>query len=149
MLHHAFLVVAAMTTGPAGDPAVKPLVSDFATGHEQVILSCSSPQDPALHATLGPIPEGRPETSGGAIELVEVAGRVMVRRQVVVDGQRVSQRLSTRHLAGGHGEPFYHLEFMSKDGGPAHLFFTVNADQSGWLMWSTAENTVETNCLAG
>ena len=147
MLHQALLVAAALTATPTGDAGDPPLAGDFAAEH--VILSCSSPLDSALIAPLGPVSGEQSDVTRGDIELVEAGDQVMIRRRMVVDGQRVARTLNTRHVAGGQGEPFYHMELKSENGGPAHLFFTINADRSGQLMWSTSDSTVETSCLSG
>jgi len=146
VLLDTLLIVAA-----ASSPFTTPPPSAIAAGRiesTQVILSCETPRELRHEATLGGIAVGEnlpsPSTS---LELYKRDGKVGVRQRTEEGPNAGVRTLAANYLSGDEGG-YYHLEYTRNEH-KAHLFFTLNADQSGQLMWSTARATIETNCRAG
>lgn len=137
----ALLLAALSATG-----AVTGADRDHGTRLEQVLLRCGESTgflQTSSRASLGQI---GPDFQRTTLDLVRSAGELHVVRRTRINGGWQVMPVVTRTVAFDPAARYYHLE-ANGQGAVEHLFFTVDTDDSGSLLWSTESETLQIGCL--
>jgi hypothetical protein len=119
---------------------------DHGTKLEQVLLRCGEGTrfvQTSSHASLDQI---EPTFQRTTLDLVRSAGEFHVVQRTRIDGDWQVVPVATRTVAFDPAARYYHLE-ANGQGAVEHLFFTVDTDDSGSLLWSTESETLQIGCL--